>query len=47
MRIGRRAVALDIADDLPMVVADLQAPPVARIMNVSYFLPVSVHDVGA
>ena len=43
----RIPVALDMSDNLPVIVADLQAPSVARIINVSDFLPVSVHDVGA
>ena len=47
MRIGHGSVVLDIADDLPVIVADLQAPPVARIIDVSDLLPVRVHDIGA
>ena len=46
-RIGHGAVALDIADDLPVILANLQALPAARIINVSDFLPMRVHDVGA
>ena len=47
MRIGHGAVALDVSDDLPVIVADLQAPLVARIINVTDLLPMRVGDVVA
>ena len=44
MRVRHGAVALNITDDLPVIVADLQAPPVARIINVCEALSVLVRD---
>ncbi len=38
------AVGLDITDDLPVIVADLQAPPVARIVDVPEVLVVLIRD---
>ncbi len=47
MRIGHGAVALDVPDDAAGRVPNLDAPPVARIVNIPDFLPMRVHDVGA
>ncbi len=47
MRVCHGTVALDVADDPAIRVPNLQAPPVARIIQVSDLLPVLVRDVGA
>ena len=47
MRVRHGAVALDVSDDAAGSVPNLDAPPVAGIINVSDFLPMRVHDVGA
>ncbi len=44
MRVCHGAVALDVADDLPVIVPNLDAPPVAPIVNIPEALAILVSD---